>query len=236
MKITSLIVDDEPLAQEVLETYIKDYPVIELVKTCSNAIEALGILKQNHIQLMFLDINMPVLSGINMVKSLPAPPAIIFTTAYPEYAIEGFELDAIDYLVKPFSFERFVKAVNKVREKLETANAAAAARQTNPQDFIVIKADKKLYRLDFDDISYFNSTGDYVKVFTKQGKVIITNETLRNIEAGLPVHIFIRVHKSFIVSVKSIRYIEGNQVMVDATAIPIGLTYKEELINKFNTG
>jgi DNA-binding LytR/AlgR family response regulator len=235
MKIRALIVEDEPLSQEVIETYIKDYPIIELVKCCNNAIEALEALKQYDIQLIFLDINMPVLSGINMVKSLPLPPAIIFTTAYPEYAIEGFELDAVDYLVKPYSFERFVKAVNKVRDKMETATAAAAAKQTHQQDFIVIKADKKLYKLDFDDISYFNSTGDYVKVFTKQGKVIITNETLRNIEAGLPVHLFIRVHKSFIVSVKSIRYIEGNQVMVDTTPIPIGLTYKEELINKFNT-
>lgn len=235
MKIRALIVEDEPLSQEVIETYIKDYPIIELVKSCNNAIEALEALKQYDIQLIFLDINMPVLSGINMVKSLPLPPAIIFTTAYPEYAIEGFELDAVDYLVKPYSFERFVKAVNKVRDKMETATAAAAAKQTHQQSFIVIKADKKLYKLDFDDIHYFNSTGDYVKVFTKQGKVIITNETLRNIEAGLPVHLFIRVHKSFIVSVKSIRYIEGNQVMVDTTTIPIGLTYKEELISKFNT-
>jgi len=235
MKIRALIVEDEPLSQEVIETYIKDYPIIELVKSCNNAIEALEALKQYDIQLIFLDINMPVLSGINMVKSLPLPPAIIFTTAYPEYAIEGFELDAVDYLVKPYSFERFVKAVNKVRDKMETATAAAAAKQTQQQSFIVIKADKKLYKLDFDDIHYFNSTGDYVKVFTKQGKVIITNETLRNIEAGLPVHLFIRVHKSFIVSVKSIRYIEGNQVMVDTTTIPIGLTYKEELISKFNT-
>jgi DNA-binding LytR/AlgR family response regulator len=236
MKIKSLIVDDEPLSHEVLEAYIKDYPVIELVKACNSAIEALEALKQYDIQLMFLDINMPVLSGINMVKSLPSPPAIIFTTAYPEYAIDGFELDAIDYLVKPFSFERFVKAVNKVRDKIVTEMAAATAKQVHAvQDFIVIKADKKLYKLEYCDIMYFNSTGDYVKVFTKQGKVIITNETLRNIETGLPAHLFIRVHKSFIVSVKSIRYIEGNQVMVDTTAIPIGLTYKEELINKFNT-
>lgn len=235
MKIRSLIVDDEPLSQEVIETYIKDYPVVELVKTCNSAIEALEVLQQNTIQLIFLDINMPVLSGINMVRSLPSPPAIIFTTAYPEFAIEGFELDAIDYLVKPFSFERFVKAVNKVRDKLETESAAALGRTAQQeQTFIVIKADKKLYKLDFDDILYFNSTGDYVKVFTRSGKVIITNETLRNIETGLPAHLFIRVHKSFIVSVKSIRYIEGNQVMVETTAIPIGLTYKEELINKFN--
>ncbi|OQP53410.1 hypothetical protein A4H97_23460 [Niastella yeongjuensis] len=227
MKIRSLIVDDEPLSQEIIETYCKDLPVIELVKTCNNALEALEALKQHDIRLIFLDINMPMLSGINMLKTLTAPPAVIFTSAYAEYAIDGFDLDAIDYLVKPFSFERFVKAVNKVRDKL--------GKQThNDQDFIVIKADKKLYKLDFAEISYFTSVGDYVKVFTKQGKVIITNETLRNIEMNLPAALFIRTHKSYIVSIKAIRYIEGNQLMVDGTSIPIGLTYKDELINRFN--
>jgi DNA-binding LytR/AlgR family response regulator len=227
MKIRSLIVDDEPLSQEIIETYIKDLPVIELVKTCNNALEALEALKQYDIQLIFLDINMPMLSGINMVKTLTAPPAIIFTSAYAEFAIDGFDLDAIDYLVKPFSFERFLKAINKVRDKL--------SKQTHREpDFIVIKADKKLYKLDFADISYFNSVGDYVKVFTKQGKVIITNETLRNIEMNLPAELFIRTHKSYIVSIKAIRYIEGNQLMVDNIPIPIGLTYKDELINRFN--
>lgn len=228
MKIRSLIVDDEPLSQEVIETYIKDLPMIELVKTCNNALEALEALKQYDIQLIFLDINMPMLSGINMVKTLTAPPAIIFTSAYAEYAIDGFDLDAIDYLVKPFSFERFLKAVNKVRDKLGKPTTHKAL------DFIVIKADKKLYKLDFADISYFNSVGDYVKVFTKQGKVIITNETLRNIEMNLPADQFVRTHKSYIVSIKAIRYIEGNQLMVDDNPIPIGLTYKDDLINRFN--
>jgi len=227
MKIRALIVDDEPLSQEIIETYLKDLPVIELVKTCNNALEALEALKQYDIQLIFLDINMPMLSGINMVKTLTAPPAIIFTSAYAEYAIDGFDLDAIDYLVKPFSFERFLKAVNKVRDKLGKPG------HKDP-DFIVIKADKKLYKLDFADISYFNSVGDYVKVFTKQGKVIITNETLRNIEMSLPAALFVRTHKSYIVSIKAIRYIEGNQLMVDNNPIPIGLTYKDDLINRFN--
>ena len=229
--------DDEPLSQEIIETYIKDLPVIELVKTCNNAMEALDALKQHDIQLIFLDINMPMLSGISMVKGLVAPPNIVFTSAYAEFAVDGFDLDAVDYLVKPFSFERFVKAVNKVRDKLETQTAAALAKKEHKeQDFIVIKADKKLYKVNFDDISYFNSVGDYVKVVTRQGKVIITNETLRNIEMNLPGKGFIRIHKSYIVSISAIRYIEGNQLMVDNSAIPIGLKYKEELINKFNPG
>lgn len=222
-----MIVDDEPLSQEIIETYLGNLPVIELVKTCNNALEALEALKQYDIQLIFLDINMPMLSGINMVKTLAAPPAIIFTSAYAEYAIDGFDLDAIDYLVKPFSFERFIKAVNKVRDKL-------GKQPHKEQDFIVIKADKKLYKLDFADISYFNSVGDYVKVFTKQGKVIITNETLRNIELSLPAGLFVRTHKSYIVSIKAVRYIEGNQLMVDDNALPIGSTYKEELIGRLN--
>ncbi|HEY8895521.1 MAG TPA: LytTR family DNA-binding domain-containing protein [Niastella sp.] len=237
MKIRTLIVDDEPLSQEVIETYIKDLPVIELVKTCNNAMEALDALKQYDIQLIFLDINMPMLSGISMVKALTSPPCIVFTSAYAEYAVDGFELDAIDYLVKPFSFERFVKAVNKVRDKLETQTAAALSKKAPAApDFIVIKADKKLYKVNFEDISYFNSVGDYVKVVTRQGKVIITNETLRNIEMNLPGEGFLRIHKSYIVSIGAIRYIEGNQLMVDNSAIPIGLKYKEDLINKFNAG
>lgn len=236
MKIKCLIIDDEPLSQEIIETYIKDLPVIELVKKCNNAIEALEALQEYEIQLIFLDINMPVLSGINMVKSLTSPPYIIFTSAYPEYAIDGFELDAVDYLVKPFSFERFIKAVNKVREKMEAERAAALSKQSHKEHgYIVIKAERKVYKVDFDDISYFNSLGDYVKVFTQHGKVIITNETMKNIEMCLPNNLFVRIHKSYIVSIRSIRYIEGNQLMVDNSSIPIGLKYKENLIHKFNT-
>jgi len=236
MKIRTLIVDDEPLSQEVIEAYIKELPVIELVKKCNNALEALEALQAYDIQLIFLDINMPMLSGINMVRTLASPPCIIFASAYAEFAIDGFDLDAVDYLVKPFSFERFVKAVNKVREKLEAQTASAISRQANKgPGFIIIKADKKLYKIDHDDISFFNSVGDYVKVYTKQGKVIITNETLRNIEISLPAELFIRIHKSYIVSIKAIRFIEGNQIMIDNNSIPIGLKYKEDLIARLNT-
>jgi DNA-binding LytR/AlgR family response regulator len=236
MRIKCLIVDDEPLSQEVIETYIKDFPVIELVKKCNNAIEALEALKEYNIQLIFLDINMPLLSGIDMVKSLASPPYIIFTSAYAQYAIDGFELDAVDYLVKPFSFERFIKAVNKAREKIEIEITGLSTRQSRRElGFIMIKADKKLYKINFDEISYFNSIGDYVKVVGKQGKIIITNDTLKNIESFLPDKLFVRIHKSYLVSISSIRYIESNHVMVDNYSIPIGLKYKENLITKFNT-
>jgi DNA-binding LytR/AlgR family response regulator len=229
-----MIVDDEPLAREVIETYIKDFPLITLVRKCSNAIEALEALKQDNIQLIFLDINMPSLSGINMLKSMPSPPCVIFTTAYAQHALEGFELNAVDYLLKPFSFERFVQAVNKACRKIEVEAVASSLREENDErDYIVVKADKKLHKVNFEDIVYFNSIGDYLKIFMKKGKVIITNETLKSIEASLPANLFARIHKSYIVSVKSIQYIEGNQVVIEDTALPIGLTYKEQLINRF---
>ena len=236
MKIKCLIVDDEPLSQEIMETYIRDFPGVEWKATCNNALEALDCLRRETIDLIFLDINMPALSGISFLQSITSPPHIVFTTAYPEYAIEGFELNAVDYLVKPFSFERFVRAVNKVREKMEAA--AALTRTLTPpvpeQRYIVIKSDKKLFKLDFEEISYFNSLGDYVKVVTRPGKVIITAETLKHIGDSLPDTHFIRVHKSYIVSIGSIRYIEGNHLVIGDTAIPIGLTYREDLINRFN--
>lgn len=229
-----MIVDDEPLAQDVIETYIKDFPLVTLVGKCSNAIEALETLKQENIQLIFLDIKMPSLSGINMLKSLSSPPCVIFTTAYAQHALEGFELNAVDYLLKPFSFERFVQAVNKACQKIELEALATGIIQGNDQqDFIVVKADKRLHKIDFDDIVYLNSIGDYLKIFLKAGKVIVTNETLKSIEANLPSSLFVRIHKSYIVSVKSIQYIEGNQVMIGETSLPIGLTYKEQLISRF---
>lgn len=232
MKIKCIIVDDEPLAQGVIETYIHDFPVVELVRKCNNAIEALEVLKKEAVQLIFLDIKMPLLSGINMLKSLPAPPCVIFTTAYAQHALEGFELNAVDYLLKPFSFERFVQAVNKACRKIEM-EATAAGQANKEQDFIVVKADKKLHKLHFDDIVYFNSIGDYLKIFMKNGKVIITNETLKNIEASLPPRLFIRIHKSYIVAVRAIQYIEGNQVVTEDAALPVGMTYKEQLISRF---
>ena len=234
MKIRCLIVDDETLSQDVIESYIKDFPVIELVKKCSNAIEALEALQEEDIQLIFLDVNMPTLSGINMLKSIPLPPCVIFTTAYAQHAVEGFELNAVDYLLKPFSFERFVQAVNKARRKIELEDSAASGRRSGKeQDFFIVKADKKLHKLNFEDITYFNSIGDYLKIFMKNGKVIITNETLKSIEESLPSNLFLRIHKSYIVSVRSILYIEGNQLVIEGATLPIGLKYKEHLIDRF---
>lgn len=229
MKIRCIIVDDEILAQEVIVSYIKEFPLIEPVRTCANAIEALEALQQeDNIQLIFLDIKMPGLSGINLLKSIPTPPCIIFTTAYPQHAVEGFELNAVDYLVKPFSFERFMLAVNKVRHKIELENRSMLA-----QGYFTVKADKRIHKLNFEDVTYFNSIGDYLKIFLKNGKVIITSETLKSIEESLPSNLFMRIHKSYIVAVRSILYIEGNQLVIEGTSLPIGLKYKDQVIDRF---
>ncbi|WP_343673746.1 LytTR family DNA-binding domain-containing protein [Chitinophaga sp.] len=228
MKIRCLIVDDETLAQDVIESYIREFPVIELARKCSNAIEALEALQQeDNIQLVFLDIKMPGLSGINMLKTLPQPPAIIFTTAYPQHAVEGFELNAADYLVKPFSFERFMLAVNKVRHKIELEK-----RPPTAQGYFTVKADKRIHKLNFEDVTYINSIGDYLKIFLKNGKVIITSETLKSIAESLPANLFLRIHKSYIVAVRSILYIEGNQLVIEGASLPIGLKYKDQVIDR----
>ncbi|SHL09402.1 two component transcriptional regulator, LytTR family [Chitinophaga jiangningensis] len=232
MKIKCLIVDDEVLSQDVIEAYIKEYPVLELVRKCSNAIAALEALREAEIQLIFLDIKMPNLSGLNMLKMIPAPPCVIFTTAYAEHAVEGFELNAVDYLLKPFSFERFVQAVNKARHKMELEQVAASGKHI-AAEFIVVKSDKKLHKVNFEDITYFTSIGDYQKIFLKNGRVIVTNETMKHMEEALPSARFLRIHKSYLVAVQAIQYMEGNQLVVDGVALPIGLKYKEQVIERF---
>ncbi|WOK04265.1 LytTR family DNA-binding domain-containing protein [Imperialibacter roseus] len=225
MKLRCLIVDDEPLSQEVIEGYVNDAPQLELAAKCSNALEAAEMIRSQPIDLIFLDINMPKLSGISLVKSLAKPPAIVFITAYPEFAVEGFEVEAVDYLLKPCSFERFLKAVSKVESYLQASGRKLEA------DYFVVKADKKLHKIGLEDILYFKSIGDYVKVYTRD-KVLITNETLRNIEDGLPPSKFIRLHKSFVVSLQAIQYLEGNQVKVGEEMLPVGLTYKDKLMER----
>lgn len=226
MILKCLIVDDEPLSLDVLEKYIHDMPGLELVGRCLDAFEAMEALKSHEVDVVFLDINMPKLSGINMVKSMDVLPQIIFTTAYPEYAVEGFELDVLDYLVKPISFERFVKAVGKAQKTLD---AQAEKTATALQSFLMIKSNKKLFKVQFMDIKYIQSMGDFIKVFTKE-KVFISSDTLKNIITQLPKSEFIRIHKSYVISLNAFKYIEGNQVIIGDETLPIGLTYKDALL------
>ncbi len=219
-----LIVDDEPLSLDILEKYIQDIPDIELVGRCLDAFEAIKVLQNNKIDLLFLDINMPKLSGINMVKTMDVLPEVVFTTAYPEYAVEGFELEVLDYLLKPISFERFVKTIHKARKKLESTQ-----NRSVPSDFMMVKSNKKLYKIQFKDIRYVQSMGDFVKIHAKD-KVYISSDTLKNINNQLPKKKFIRIHKSYIISIEAFKYIEGNQVKIDDDFLPIGLTYKDDLL------
>jgi len=214
------------LAQNILKKYIGDHPSLELVATCTDALEAQLILNKQPIHLIFLDINLPKLSGINFIKSLLQSPLIIFTTAYPEFAVEGFELNAVDYLLKPFSFERFLKAVNKVIEKL---NNSSLPKKEEIDAFIFFKSDKKVHKVDLESIHYIEAVGDYMKVITDSGQLLI-NETMKNLQEALPSKSFIRVHKSFIISRNRIKYIEGNYMQVENKTIPIGATYRNDVL------
>jgi DNA-binding LytR/AlgR family response regulator len=218
------IIEDEPLAQNVLKKYIEDHPALELAAICNNAEEAQQVLLRQKVELLFLDINLPKLSGISFLKTLPDQPLVIFTTAYPEYAVQGFELDAVDYLLKPFSFERFLKAANKAVQQLNKKEVAEQALHS----FIFLKADKKVHKVNLDDILYIEAAGDYVKVMTEDGQFIV-NDTLKSLQDQLSPVQFIRVHKSYIISRSKIKFFEGNYVKVGNADIPIGNSYREEI-------
>jgi DNA-binding LytR/AlgR family response regulator len=235
-----LIVDDEPLALDVLETYIGQMSDLRLVKRCSNALEANDALKMHDIDLMFLDIQMPQLTGIDFVKTLTKPPMIVFTTAYPNYAIQGFDLNALDYLLKPISLERFVKAVNKAvehaemtqRDNIPAHNHSGSVGQDG-LEFFFVKADKKLVKVNFDDIVYIEGLKDYVIIRLVHGRVI-TLQTMKSLEDKLPQGRFKRIHRSYIVAMDKIAAIEGNMVEVlekdKPKLLPIGKNYRDELL------
>lgn len=235
--IKAIIVDDEPLALDVLETYIEQMPNVELVQRCENALEANEALKNHDVDLMFLDIQMPQITGVEFLKSLKNPPAVIFTTAYPEYAVEGFELDAADYLLKPISLDRFMKAVNKVSEKLGDSTGNSSGIVEMEGDFIFVKADKKLIKVDFNDIIYIEGLKDYVIIRQEAGRVI-TLQTMKSLEKKLPVTIFKRVHRSYIVNINKINAVVGNMLEVTEKGatkhLPIGKNYREELLKIIN--
>ena len=221
MKITCIIIDDEPSSQNVLKSFINRIDYLELTHVCNDALEALDYLKNNAVDLLFLDINMPQLSGISFYKSLLNPPKVIFTTAYSEYALEGFELEAIDYLLKPFSFERFVKAVSKIKNLND-----------DKTEHIIIKSDKKLHQIKFDDIIFVEGLGDYIKVHLKDS-FLVTYKTLKDMKNALPSSIFIQVHKSFIINKNKVDYIEGNLAIINSNKVPLGQKYKNEFLDNF---
>ncbi len=228
MNINCLIIDDEPSSQTVLKTFVDRVDFLQLVAICNNAVEALSKLQSdNTIDLIFLDINMPKISGVSFYKSLVDPPMVIFTTAYPEYAIEGFDVNAIDYLLKPFSFDRFFKAVNKAVDRIKSKSAS------NPSnEHILIKADKKLYRIEISSILFIQAYGDYVKIHKEDG-FLLTNNTFKKILDLLPKKKFMQIHKSFAINLEKVSIIDGNQVLINDSKIPMGLKYKSLFLEKF---
>lgn len=225
--IRYLIVDDEPIAHRIIEGYANDIDWLKKAGNCYNALEALSLLQKEQVDLIFLDINMPKLTGFDLLTSLQKSPKVIVTTAYKEHALEGYEFNVVDYLLKPFSFERFVKAVNRINDHSELRTAST---ETNPadEDSIFIKSDKEWRRIKFKDINYVAAYGNYCKLFL-EGALLITPRKISDLQKDLPESGFIRIHKSYIVSKEKIRSIAGSKVLIAEEYLPVGETYKREV-------
>jgi len=230
MNIRCLIIDDEPLAQRVIERYAGNVPFLEILQKCNSAVEAIEVLHDCEVDLLFLDINMPGLSGMDFLKTLKNPPLVIITTAYAEFAIQGYELDVVDYLMKPFAFERFYKAIQKAEEMMkgkEPRHSEGKEPDKQEESFIFIKSSKKTYKVNLSEILYIEALGDYVKIYTSD-RMIVSYQSLKNIETLLPPASFPRIHKSFIIALSRIDLIEGNHVKIRDRLIPIGTNFKSE--------
>lgn len=230
-----IAIDDEPLALRQLKSYIQKIPYLELAATCNNALEAQQFLAGQHVDLIFVDINMPDLSGVEFVRSLVERPMVIFTTAYSEYAVEGFKLDAVDYLLKPFSFADFSRSAGKANSLYELRHnqrtiSTEAVSEALPRDkeYISVKADYKVSLVKISDIVYLESEGEYVRMHLANGSTLTTLFRLKNMEAALPSETFMRVHRSYIVNLRCIKgYVRGRIFLSDTEYVPIGENYKE---------
>lgn len=230
MKLNCLIIDDEPLARKGLEEYIDEIDFLHRVASCENALRSASYLNEQKIDLIYLDIHMPKLSGIDFLKSLKHPPLTIFTTAFATYALEGYSLDVIDYLVKPITFERFLKASQKAMEFFQLKERAASPR-AGEADYFFVRCDGKFEKIFFKDVSYVEGLQNYA-VIHSAGRKLITYITLTSLENQLPGDRFLKVHKSFLVSVPHIKSIEGNEIVLENARIPIGRTLREDVINQ----
>jgi DNA-binding LytR/AlgR family response regulator len=228
--VNCIIVDDEPVAREILESHLQKVDAVNVIATCKNAIEAFNQINSNQIDLIFLDINMPEISGLSFAKSINKNIKVIFTTAYREYAIDGFNLQAVDYLLKPISFERLLQAVNKYigESNVEVVNSSLEIQQEKA-DFIFVRADRKMMKINFSEINYIESFSDYLK-FHLDEKIIITRETITSIEAKLPKTNFLRIHRSFIVCIAKINSFTNEFIEVNKKALPISRSYKKDVL------
>lgn len=232
--IRCLLVDDEPPARDVLRRYIETVPTLQVCGECGNALEAMSFLQQQPADLLFLDIHMPQLKGIDLLKILPNRPKVILTTAHSSYAVEGYDLDIVDYLLKPIQFERFLKAVGRAFQQTKLVSSAAAyappaTEEPRKEGYIYLRADRRMVKVLLEDVLYIESMKDYIKVVTTGG-TIITKQSITAMEAMLPEQLFIRTHRSFIASVEKIRSFTAEVVQIDKTEIPIGKLYRQSVL------
>ncbi len=236
-KINCLIIDDEPPARDVMKKYITGVELLYLAGECSNAVEALSFLQNNSVELLFLDINMPHILGTSFLRTLKNPPKVIFTTAFRKYAVEGFDLNAVDFLLKPISFERFLQAVNKVMqldlhvEEHTNSTTDALPDQSNP--FLYFRADRKMMKVFLDDILYIESLKDYIKVVTIN-KIIVSKQSISALEEMLPKEAFIRVHRSYIIATNKIDSYNADAIEIGKKEIPIGRMFKHDVTRTLN--
>lgn len=235
-----VIIDDEPLAIDVIETYIQKVDGMEIIAKCNNPLDAITILNKSQVDLVFLDIEMPNLTGIDLVKAVENIPQFIFTTAYPQYALDGFNLNATDYLVKPIPFHRFLKAVSRAKEKYElekvsSGRATSYKHQSNEvnSNFIFIKSEYDNIKINTEDIKYLQGLKDYIKIYIKDSnKTVLTLSSFKEIQDKLPSNQFLRVHRSFIVNISFIKSVQKTKIIIDDIRIPIGETYKKEVLKR----
>ena len=245
-KIKCIIVDDEFPARILLKEFIEKVPTLDLLGSFKSGLEALPTIQTGEVDLMFLDIQMPDITGVNFIKMLTKKPLVVFTTAYSEYAIESYQLDVLDYLLKPFSFDRFMQAIGKAMSRIAQQNTIPAEHNTtiapnntnndNADEYLLVKADHKIHRIKFDSILYIEGLREYVTIFCINNEKIITLESLRNLEETLPEKKFIRIHKSYIVRLDLIKSLYGNQVAVEGVKdyIPVGKSYVDIVIKIFS--
>jgi DNA-binding LytR/AlgR family response regulator len=233
MKLRCLLIDDEPPALKVLARYISSINGLEIVGQCRNAIEALDILHQKTVDVIFLDIKMPRILGTEFLKNLTHPPKVIFVTAYREYAVDGFELDAVDYLVKPVSFERFFKAITKLNRLMGQETSTVATNEaSNSAAFVYLKVDKDMKKIFVSEIEYIESWKDYVMVFLTGGKHFLVKQSITALENLLSEHLFMRIHRSYMVSLSKITGYNGLSIQLASKEIPIGRLYKQAVLEK----
>ena len=226
-----IAVDDEPLALELLEDNISKVPYLQLVAKCSNAMEAMKILQQQPVDLIFLDIQMPGLTGLQFIQSMTEKPMIILITAYEKYALEGFNLDVLDYLVKPVSLDRFIKACNKAKELYDLKNRPKDKEAAINPDYFFVNVDYSLLKVNFNDIKYIEGLKDYIKIHLKSSsRAVITRMAMKAIEEELPSTKFLRIHKSYIVSVAFLTSVRKSSIMIGETELPVSETYQDELM------